>query len=127
MPDETKVHILLDGKPLPTPETEKETPVSSKSVQEEDAPVVDPEKPAPDFSQLQIGDRGHFVLQDGFAEGQCRPFDVTKILDREHGIVNGRVATDMSDFAGAGQDGLFIENCVFSDEHTKGTWHNLHV
>lgn len=118
-----------------TPETENDTPVeevqevptSSKSVEEEQAAVVEPSTPAPDFSQLKIGDRGHFVLQDGKREGECRPFDVTMILDREHGVVNGRVSTDFGDFDGAGQDGLFIENCTFSTEHVKGTWHNLHV
>lgn len=103
-----------------------ETPTGTH-VATQEAPVDAPASSDPDFSTLKIGDRKHFVLQDGFSEGQCRPFDIVSFEDQSKGLVNGRVLTDaVHDYHGAGSDGLFIENCGYDAEHKPGSWHDLH-
>lgn len=89
----------------------------------EDAPAAND----PDFSTLKIGDRKHFVLQDGLCEGECRPLDIVSFADLKAGLVNGRVLTDsIHDYTGAGRDGLFVEACGFDADHKPGSWHEVH-
>lgn len=102
---------------------QKEFPVDSKSVLEEEAPAMPVPSPAPDFSGLKVGTRALFVLRDGNREGESRPFDITYIHDQATGLVNGRVLTDFHDFTGAGQDGLFVEDCEFNADNVPGSWH----
>lgn len=93
----------------------------------QEAPVDVPASTDPDFSTLKIGDRKHFVLQDGLSEGQCRPFDIVSFEDQAKGLVNGRVSTDpIHDYHGAGSDGLFIENCGYDADCKPGSWHEAH-
>lgn len=102
---------------------QQEFPTSNKGIVAEEAPALPAPDPAPDFSSLKIGTRALFVLRDGNREGESRPFDVTYIHDQAKGLVNGRVLTDFHDFTGAGQDGLFIENCEYDANNAPGSWH----
>lgn len=109
----------------PAPETTS-TPTGDHQVKQ-DVPVDTPASTDPDFSTLKIGDRKHFVLQDGLSEGQCRPFDIVSFADQAAGLVNGAVITDFNrDYSGAGRDGLWIDACGYDAEHKPGTWHDLH-
>ena len=124
MPEEENTSVT-NVPEMPTPS--EETAASTPAEEEQSAPVEAPADTTPDFSTLRIGDRKHFVLQDGMNEGACRPFDIANFTDKEAGLVNGFVTTDASrDYPGAGHDGLFIEACEFDAEHKPGTWHDLH-
>lgn len=112
--------------PQEAPEEMTSMPMGAHQETQE-APVDEQKVSDPDFSTLKIGDRKHFVLQDGFSEGQCRPFDIVNFEDQSKGLVNGRVLTDaVHDYQGAGQDGLFIENCGYDVDHKPGSWHEIH-